>query len=573
MNPERQLQEDAKRSGIRPAAYYCEKALARAEQRREVIRPIVDGGPPYRQAILKASREFNISKATLYRSVTRFESTRDLRALVPIRTPRAFRLPVAVLDVIGELFQSRYQTKERRISPTRFAKEVRLACKIRELRVPCATTVKRHLQRLITAEGESTVERRRGNKRAAELLTARQGSFDVERPQDIYEIDHTPLDIIVLSEATGLPIGRAYLTIVEDIATRMIAGIHVGLDEPSMKTVGLCLAHGILPKDEYLKRLGLGDRSWPIHGRPDVIHTDNAQEFIGDSLARFAQLYDIRLEHRPVGAPRFGGHVERTIRTIASEVHNWEGTTHSNVVERGEYDSNKHAILTLPLLEKRLVNFITGEYHNRRHSALGRSPLSAFSAALLADEKSFGIGLPRRIDDEHRLRLDLLPTKECTVQRDGITMQYFTYVGEVLSAYVGRTDAFGRSERFRVAYDPSYMNEVYFYAHDVNEYYTLRLRDESRPHISTWEAAAIRKKRRLEGKDVSEASIFETLRVDLAIAEDAQKQRSTMRQARRRERRLRVKQGSRPISFDALREERDINWDQEPPPIDCKAPV
>jgi putative transposase len=111
-------------------------------------------------------------------------------------------------------------------------------------------------------------------------------------------------------------------------------------------------------------------------GVPRVIHVDSGKEFHSEALVRGCQEYGITLEHRPPGLPHFGGHIERLIGTMMGAVHLLPGATQSNPQEKGSYDSEGRAALTLPELERWLALEIAGVYHLSTHSALGRSPLA-----------------------------------------------------------------------------------------------------------------------------------------------------------------------------------------------------
>ena len=114
-------------------------------------------------------------------------------------------------------------------------------------------------------------------------------------------------------------------------------------------------------------------------GLPEALHLDNAPEFHAESLTRAAQEYGIRLEYRPPGRPHFGGHIERLIGTTMGAVHLLPGTTFSNVADKGNYPSEKAAVLTLPELESFIALQIAGVYHQSIHSALHRSPIQAWT--------------------------------------------------------------------------------------------------------------------------------------------------------------------------------------------------
>ncbi len=59
---------------------------------------------------------------------------------------------------------------------------------------------------------------------------------------DVLQIDHTPVDVIVVDKETRRSIGRPWLTLAIDVATRMVAGFHVSLWAPSALSVSLTLS-------------------------------------------------------------------------------------------------------------------------------------------------------------------------------------------------------------------------------------------------------------------------------------------------------------------------------------------
>jgi putative transposase len=124
-----------------------------------------------------------------------------------------------------------------------------------------------------------------------------------------------------------------------DVATRMVAGFHISLWAPSTVSLCLALSHAVLPKDSWLADRELQNLEWPAGGLPRSIHVDNAREFHSDVLVRGCQEYGIQLDHRPVGRPHFGGHIERLIGTMMGAVHLLPGTTFSSVDQKGAYES------------------------------------------------------------------------------------------------------------------------------------------------------------------------------------------------------------------------------------------
>ena len=192
--------------------------------------------------------------------------------------------------------------------------------------------------------------RRRGQGALAAASTPSPGQFVADRPNAIWQIDHTIVDIVVVDEQYRRPIGRPVLTIAIDVCTRMVAGFHLALEAPSSVSVGLCLLHAVYDKTAWLSERGI-DLSWPVAGLPGILHSDNGAEFHSRALTGACREYGIKIQYRPPATPRFGGHVERLIGTMTAAVHISPGTTFSNIKLKENYDAQGRAIFTLRELE------------------------------------------------------------------------------------------------------------------------------------------------------------------------------------------------------------------------------
>src|ERR1039457_3487951 len=71
-------------------------------------------------------------------------------------------------------------------------------------------------------------------------------------PMDVVQIDHTPADVIVVDDHDRQPIGRPWLTLALDVASRAVLGFYVSLDAPSLASVAMVLTHAVLPKEQWL---------------------------------------------------------------------------------------------------------------------------------------------------------------------------------------------------------------------------------------------------------------------------------------------------------------------------------
>jgi putative transposase len=111
----------------------------------------------------------------------------------------------------------------------------------------------------------------------------------------------------------------------------------------------------------------------PCWGFPACIHLDNAKELHGEMLRRACEQYGITLEYqeyRPVAQPHMGGHVERLLGTLLRALHELPEGPFSNPQQRGSYDSEARAVMTLRELER----WLTRVSFMRRLCILARTP-------------------------------------------------------------------------------------------------------------------------------------------------------------------------------------------------------
>ena len=176
-----------------------------------------------------------------------------------------------------------------------------------------------------------------------------------KKPLELFQIDHTLADVIVVDEVEQRPVGRPWLTLVIDVATRVVAGFHLSLDAPSSTSVALAISHAVLPKDGLFTQFNV-NAPWPVEDAPgrDFIWTTR-RSFTGQALERGCREHKITLRFRPPQTPHFGGHIERLIGTLMGDVHLLPGTTFSSVEARGEYGIQEKASLTLRDLERWLT--------------------------------------------------------------------------------------------------------------------------------------------------------------------------------------------------------------------------
>lgn len=110
-------------------------------------------------------------------------------------------------------------------------------------------------------------------REAFDLLYRREA----DRPNELWQADHTPLDIRVLDEA-GRP-ARPWLTAIVDDYSRAVVGYFVGLKAPSAIGTALTLHQAIWHK---------ADPGWHVCGIPEEFYTDHGSDFTSRHLEQVA---------------------------------------------------------------------------------------------------------------------------------------------------------------------------------------------------------------------------------------------------------------------------------------------
>lgn len=87
---------------------------------------------------------------------------------------------------------------------------------------------------------EVFAKKRSANPKHLLRLRPRPGYIHATNPLDVCQIDHTPADInfVEVVDGAGVFVGRPYLTIVTDVASRVILGFCLTLEKPSILSVG-----------------------------------------------------------------------------------------------------------------------------------------------------------------------------------------------------------------------------------------------------------------------------------------------------------------------------------------------
>lgn len=472
------LKEDdpRKKELQRRLAYVEATQAARVDKRtEETLKPIIE-------KVASLTSDHNPpSTATLYRWLRFYdEAGRDARALVPATKARgnrkrrflgrraqkgdlknnqkaqerAARVAELIDNAIDEVYLKDQRFTVRAVHDALIAK-IDDANRFRDLDDQLPLPNMSSLHDLVNKlDDYDVIEARYGKKMADEKYRAVLQGARPTRPLERVECDHTTTDLFVVDPVTMLPIGRAFLTWMIDVYTKMILGFYISFNPPSYLTVMECLKHAIRPKTYVRRKYSTIRNDWGAYGIPEVLVVDNAREFHGRNLEDACHQLGIVLQYSPRGKPWIRTTVERSYRTIATQLHHqMPGTTFSNIIERADYEPGKTAIITPDVMDEITHKWIADIYQVSAHRGIRDVPALRWGKGIA----EWPPALP--VNSEF-LDVALGYTEERVVSNRGIELDNLFYNDEEL-AMVRRT--LDPHKKVIVKRDPSDLSLIHVY--------------------------------------------------------------------------------------------------------------
>ncbi|MFJ2548217.1 hypothetical protein ACIOVF_17300 [Pseudomonas sp. NPDC087612] len=230
-----------------------------------------------------------------------------------------------------------------------------------------------------------TLLKQKGVRIAAKAHHAGGSLPEPTRLFELVEADSQMLHLFAFDERSGV-VAKPHITIFLEIKCRYVIAWHISFDPPSEDTTLLTLKKAI-------------SSSNPYGGAAERYTFDNGPENVGEDLRHQIELYLGEASFCEPYTPNEKARIERMIKTFTLRlIHRMKGTTFSNPVERGDYDSAKNAHYTIDQLRHYFSEYIE-RYHNEYHSTLEMSPNEAWSKCQKLELE------PRRFSEDDLRRL------------------------------------------------------------------------------------------------------------------------------------------------------------------------
>lgn len=358
---------------------FCKPRVDQETLLRDIARDRKDPFPPHVSTVYRWRRQYQ-------------KAQNDVRALFSGSDRRGGRggtrlhpdVEQKVDEVIDELVLGRHAFSPQEVQDA-VKLRVELLNKDRSKSDQLATPALRTIQRRIAGQAfYDMLVARVGMEEALRRFSARGAARRVGRILELVEIDHTPIDLLVVGEDRQV-IGRPMLTVVLCRRSRACLGYALSLAGHGVPTVFAALRHALLPKHYLQDRYGDLGLSWPMHGWFERIVMDNGREFHSDAVADALLSLGIAVEFAASKSPNDKPFVERFLRTINYQlIHTLKGTTLAKVHQRVGFKSEDEAVLTLEELDRIIHVWVCNVYHQRPHRGLaGKTPLEVWNSDVL----------------------------------------------------------------------------------------------------------------------------------------------------------------------------------------------
>lgn len=549
-----------------------------ANERLKIVQPLLEKPIKVLQEMEFQINSEKIHWKTVYNWILAYsKSGGDIRSLIPKFSKRGRRsLQHVISEELWNYGLNQYQQMEKKSIKRAF--ELMQAYALEQHQLDHCMGYHTFWRIIKKINPKEDTIKRKGNNKAEKLFSLSESEF----PHGNYalqsvQIDHTPIDVLVVDEEHRLVTEKPYITVAFDSHTRCVLGYYITYDKPSRLSIAMTLINCVHDKGETLLKVRqqfpnldpeklkiLETSEWKkVYGLPFTLHMDNGSDFTSKDIRLFGLAYKIHLHYRAVGKAQHGAYVERYLGTLNQRLHSISGTTFSNVQERGDYPSEKKATFTIDELEARVITEIV-LYQEEYHSQIRTTPSAKWRHSFSAKNKERGINQNLNLINFKRFKFDILPSERRTVQKSGVAIFDLKYTNPKIEKWIGvkALKDNRKNRRFLIRYDPRDIRTIWFYDEEDKEYVPLHCNNRyigtffrDRP-ITLWDWQAIKNDQIIAGR--KEEKLERKLRIlSLQCEMDRTAARNTKSIRQKQARRTR-REKDRELFLDRLEDESKI---------------
>ncbi|ERP97771.1 hypothetical protein Q669_21435 [Labrenzia sp. C1B10] len=291
-----------------------------------------------------------------------------------------------------------------------------------------------------------------------------QGKHNPEWPLQVVEMDEWLVSLQTLLKGTGIweklgistrdtlkkDLGRMQLSAAIDVRTKCILAMQLAPTATTDLAIST-LRMAMSDKSNFAKAAGC-ETPWDMAGRIQMVRVDNGPAYVAGAFSTAAIDAGVAVDYAVAGAPYLRGSIERVFSTFHTGLISlFEGRTFTNVLEKGDYEAEARASLTIEELGRALVRWVVDVYHNTPHEGLGgQTPRNCW----LSLRKKVGVPLS---PNEDAMRACFGITVERDLRSEGIQLYCNKYQSTELQSV--RRD-FRLRKKLRVRFDPNDLGHI-----------------------------------------------------------------------------------------------------------------
>lgn len=252
---------------------------------------------------------------------------------------------------------------------------------------------------------------------------ARQGKY-VSRPLERVEMDHTLLDIYVIDDKWGIPLGRPTITLLVCTHSGYIVGFYISFEGETLARVLRTIKIGIQPKTDIVEAAGL-TQPWLAMGLWECLLVDNAMAFHSTRMRSITYELCMDLEYSAVRMPWFKPTVERHLGEV-TQMLPIPGRTAKPGRHAEPIDPQISACIRYSDLCQGILQWVVEVHPFQINDRKKARPIDLFTDGL--------IDCPAPVFTDTYAPLDVLASKRTTrmVRHDCLVREYLRYGGSAL---------------------------------------------------------------------------------------------------------------------------------------------
>ncbi len=321
----------------------------------------------------------------------------------------------------------------------------------------------------------SVVLARHGKYYADKLFNYYQNVEMPTRVLERVEMDHTPLDLILLHDDLLVPLGRAHLTLLVDVFSGCIVGFHLGFKHPSYVSASKAIIHATKNKD-YISKLPIEfENKWLCEGKIENLVVDNGAEFWSKSLEDACLEAGINVVFNKVRKPWLKPFVERKFGEIIQGIVGWvPGKTFSNVLEKEDYKPEKDAVMRFSVFVEELHRWIVDVHNVSADTRFKRIPN-------LYWQQGVDVMPPLKLQQENEKAFTVVMGSfhERKLTSKGIKFMHLEYDSKALVQYRRQYPQTKATEFKKIKVDPDDLSSIYIYLEELKGYLEVPCKDSN----------------------------------------------------------------------------------------------